>query len=1191
MNKKFSKKATSLLLISHLTLSALPITAMAVEDSQPSTSGSQEIVDVPSLMSENQHLESSTSNYEESTENDKTTAETSEREEPLSSIELKDESDSTSSTHDEATSENTSDSSEKTEEDRAARSIVQVSSDAELRSALSNANVTHISLSNNITMTTSVTWLGTTKTIEGNGNTLTFGNNVFLYGNTVNQGLNIRNVRIVSSVANAIYQNRTSSVSFTNVTHLSTLASSRLLVLNGANSSVNFFGINHMESGALIWATSGVRMNVDSGSSLKVNNTGTATSIHFPKNGEMNLSTNSSLEISQNNPVNTVKTVLIEGATSRVNIASGATLSIASAPDTQKTQDALSVRGALTVADGGTLDVVGRSVYSTVNVGQSSTFYEGSNIRIQNNHPNGPAIGSFPGTTNYTIHSSKGMQTWARGTDFSEEPTFNYQTFNHGSFSLNYFTIKQVTSQIQSNDAMFNATFNSAQIGKIITGGFVDSNSIQQTTIDKLTTESTHITGRAESNASISIEIEGHSTLSGRVAGDGTYQFTIPNAPLSAGTKVTAIVTANGLTSSAETIVQGDDVETISETTISELNTDSTSVTGTAEPNSEITIKDGDITLAKGRVGSDGVYALGIERQQAGTVVTAQAQLNSVYSNIAETTVLRATIMETTLNDLTTLSTTISGTAEPNSQVEITIGDSDPITATTDNNGNFNMLIDPLPEGTVITAQANMDDLKSNIASTVVTKDPADTKGTITPDNFNVSTGGQFLTGSYTGDVVSARVYVNGVSIRGGNFRQGRFEFFVGNRIASVDDKVEIQALDANGRVLDRKSVTLEKKLIGTITPDTFRVGDRAITGTFSGDVNFARVIINGTPTNAWGGTFHSDGTFSFYVANLNITVNDKVEIQALNRQVSGNSETIEVLETREVSVIDQLRGTITPDTYHFTDTSITGTFTGDINFANLLIDGQSVNNWGGTFNKETGRFEFFVHAQFREAIRNGAKVELQTYHRATSGGEIINHRLVRQSVEVVKLSGSITPEPFKVTNRDITGSFDGDINFANLIIDGQSFSWGGSFDSNTNSFTYFVNQTGRDLIRDAEKVELVGYNRGVLNGRPVDTELYRSTLKIDRDFIGTITPNDYLLGSRVLTGTYTGRDINFGRLEIDGVTLWVSSFSDGEFTAYLNADQAAQITKDSEMTIFGIHRFPNLSTEIIAESSVNIVE
>lgn len=748
---------------------------------------------------------------------------------------------------------------------------------------------------------------------------------------------------------------------------------------------------------------------------------------------------------------------------------------------------------------------------------------------------------------------------------------------------------QQIIASTRSNleDQMFPSEEKQRLLGLLSSAEDILANQkISDTTLNGLTTESTQASGEAEPNATISIRVGETELASGRVGSDGKYSVTIEKQQ--AGTVVTAQARLGDIESNiAETTVIR---EGIDETTISKLNTDSTSVTGTAEPNAEITIKAGDTVIANGRVGSDGIYSLTIEKQPAGTVITAQATLNGISSNIAETMVERATIAETTLNEVATTDTTVSGTAEPNAQVEITIGD-ETKNATVDSDGKFAVEIDPQAAGTMITAQASIDGMQSNIASTIVVNDPANTEGTITPDTYNVSSGEQFLRGTYTGDVASARVYVNGSSVRGGNFAEGSFEFFIGNRIQSVDDVVEIEALDQYGKVLDRTTVELTRDLAGTITPDQYRVGETMITGTFTGDVNFARLVINGTASNAWGGTFNADGTFSFYVANLGIKAGDKVEIQALNRQINGNTEAIVVLETKEVTVIDQLQGTITPDKYSYTDTTITGTFTGDINFANLVIDGQSVGNWGGTFNKETGRFDFFVHAQFREQIRTAAKVELQTYHRETVDGQTIDHKLVLQPVEIAKAAGSIQPAAFKVTESEITGTFTGDVNFANLIVDGRSISWGGTFNAANQTFTYFVNQTTRDLIRDAKTVELVAYHREMINGLPIDTELDRSVVTIDKEFIGTITPNPYKLGDRIVTGTYTGEDINFGRLEIDGMILWVSGFADGTFTAYLNQEQANSVTKDSQMTIYALHRFADLSTQEIAQATVTITE
>lgn len=313
MNNKFSKKVTGLLLISHLTLSALPINAMATEKASDSLEAPQERVEAPNLLSdgettqdlgneitatddqENQETDSSSIESEE-TQTEASTENSSENNEAAENEEQTDASNGENS-------ENSSDdSSENAAETRSTRASVQVTSDAELRTALANATVTQISLANNITMTSSVTWTGTTKTIEGNGHTLTFGNNVRLYGNTVNQGLSIRNVRIVAHATNTIYQNRTSSVSFTNVTHENSHATGRLLYLAASNSSANFFGENRLNAGSLIWATSNVRMNIGSGASVVANNNGTARAIYLASGGRIDLGEGSLLDVTCKGP-------------------------------------------------------------------------------------------------------------------------------------------------------------------------------------------------------------------------------------------------------------------------------------------------------------------------------------------------------------------------------------------------------------------------------------------------------------------------------------------------------------------------------------------------------------------------------------------------------------------------------------------------------------------------------------------------------------------------------------------------------------------------------------------------------------------------------------------------------------------------------------------------------------------------
>lgn len=357
----------------------------------------------------------------------------------------------------------------------------------------------------------------------------------------------------------------------------------------------------------------------------------------------------------------------------------------------------------------------------------------------------------------------------------------------------------------------------------------------------------------------------------------------------------------------------------IMRTTIEPLTPNSRYAKGSAEPDSTVSIKVAEVEIGSGISNEEGQYEISIPPQEVGVVVTAQANRDGILSNIAETTVVRASIAETILNSVTTSSTTVSGTAEPEAHMEITIGDSETKSTTVSKDGHFEVEIDPQSAGTIITAQASIDGLQSNIASTIVIADP------IIPE--------------------------------------------------------------------------------GTITPDQYRIGDA----------------------------------------------------------------------------------------------SITGTFTGDINFANLVIDGQSVNNWGGTFNKETGYFDFFVQPQFREQIRTAEKVELQTYYRETIDGQTIDHELVLQPIEIIRVEGAIYPDTFKLTDNEITGTFTGDVNLINLIVDGQSISSGGSFDTTNQTFSYFVNQMTQDLIRNGEKVELVAYHREIINGQPVDIELDCKVLTVEK--------------------------------------------------------------------------------------------
>lgn len=71
----------------------------------------------------------------------------------------------------------------------------------------------------------------------------------------------------------------------------------------------------------------------------------------------------------------------------------------------------------------------------------------------------------------------------------------------------------------------------------------------------------------------------------------------------------------------------------IAPTTIEALTTESTQVSGTAEPKAEIVIKVNDNEIAKGTVNKNGKYLLPIPQQKEGTKVVAVATLNELSSD------------------------------------------------------------------------------------------------------------------------------------------------------------------------------------------------------------------------------------------------------------------------------------------------------------------------------------------------------------------------------------------------------------------------------------------------------------------------------------------------------------------------------------------------------------------------------
>ncbi|WP_165005483.1 immunoglobulin-like domain-containing protein [Enterococcus sp. ZJ1668] len=150
--------------------------------------------------------------------------------------------------------------------------------------------------------------------------------------------------------------------------------------------------------------------------------------------------------------------------------------------------------------------------------------------------------------------------------------------------------------------------------------------------------------------------------------------------------------------------------------------------------------------------------------------------------------------------------------------------------------------------------------------------------GTLSPAPYQF--GVSHLTGTYTGEIVKASMYVNGKKVvTGGTFEDGGFSFYAAGRF-TASDAVEIAGLDKNGKELDRQVVTFAETM-GTLQLNEYKMSTLNITGTYTGDVAKATLYVNGTKVIT-GGTFE-DGGFSFY-AYRRFTKEDNVELAGLDK-------------------------------------------------------------------------------------------------------------------------------------------------------------------------------------------------------------------------------------------------------------------------------------------------------------------
>ena len=335
-----------------------------------------------------------------------------------------------------------------------------------------------------------------------------------------------------------------------------------------------------------------------------------------------------------------------------------------------------------------------------------------------------------------------------------------------------------------------------------------DTTAPEAPTVNPVTSDDTQITGKAEPNSTVTVTFPDGTTATGTADADGNYVIDIPsNEDLKGGETlpVTATDKDGNTSDKATTVVTDTTAPTVP--TVNPVTSEDKTITGTAEPNSTVTVTFPDGTTATGTADEDGNYVIDIPSNEdlkgGETLPVTATDKDGNTSEPATTVVTDTTAPDTpTVNPVTSEDKTITGTAEPGSTVTVTFPDGTTATGIADENGNYVIDIpanEDLKGGETLPVTAtDKDGNTSEKASTVVKDTTAPEAPTVNP----VHKGDKTITGTAEPGSTVTVTFPDGRTASGTADEDGNYVINIptGEELKG-GDHIGVTATDADGNI------------------------------------------------------------------------------------------------------------------------------------------------------------------------------------------------------------------------------------------------------------------------------------------------------------------------------------------------------------------------------------------------------
>ncbi|UEG99513.1 Ig-like domain-containing protein, partial [Staphylococcus gallinarum] len=423
-------------------------------------------------------------------------------------------------------------------------------------------------------------------------------------------------------------------------------------------------------------------------------------------------------------------------------------------------------------------------------------------------------------------------------------------------------------------------------------------------TVSEVTSESTQVTGTGEPGSTVKVELPDGTELTGVADDQGNYTIDLPtNKKFQGGESIKVTSTDASGNKSDEKVIDVKDTTPPVAPTVSEVTSESTQVTGTGEPGSTVKVELPNGTELISVVDDQGNYVIDIPSN----IKFSGGESIKVTSTDASSNKSKETTIEVrdvtppkppTVLPITSESTQISGLAEPNAKIKLTIAGGNELTAVANDQGIY---VIALPNGWILDGEEDVNvyaiDASGNVSLPTYIR-VLDVTAPEEPIVNPITSESTQITGTTEPGATIKVELPYGTVLTGKADDQGDYTIIVddANRFRG-GEKVEITATDDAGNkseviVIDVKDTT--PPLVPTVSPFTSK--DTLISGTAEPDSIVKVLLPDGTELTA---TANLQGNYLIDIPNnQKFQGGEKIKLTATDQ--SGNTSHVATIDVED---------------------------------------------------------------------------------------------------------------------------------------------------------------------------------------------------------------------------------------------------------------------------------------------------